>query len=87
MHILIPCHLTVSYTIMAEPGCIYGSVRLVGGLIPTEGRVELCVNSRWSAVCDTNWNYQDAFVVCRQLGFPATGKPLKIGGKAEQAPH
>ena len=35
--------------------------------------MEVCVQGRWSGVCGSNWNYQDAFVVCRQLGYPATG--------------
>ncbi len=53
--------------------CTEEEIRLVDGLISTEGRVEVCRNGRWRGICDTNWNYQDAFVVCRQLGFPATG--------------
>ena len=53
--------------------CTHGSVRLAGGLDPTEGRVEVCVEERWTGVCGSSWNYQDAFVVCRQLGYPATG--------------
>ena len=53
--------------------CTHGNVHLAGGLGPTEGRVEVCVQGRWSGVCHSNWNYQDAFVVCRQLGYPATG--------------
>ena len=48
-------------------------MRLAGGLDPTEGRVEVCVQGRWNGVCRWSWNYQDAFVVCRQLGYPATG--------------
>ena len=35
--------------------------------------MEVCVQGRWSGVCGSNWNYQDAFVVCRQQGYPATG--------------
>ena len=51
-----------------------GTVRLIDGLIPEEGTVEVCVNSVWSSVCDSSWDYKDAFVVCRQLGYPATGE-------------
>ena len=50
------------------------TVRLIGGLIPEEGTVEVCMNAVWSSVCDSSWDYKDAFVVCRQLGYPATGE-------------
>ena len=54
--------------------CTHGNVRLAGGLEPTEGRVEVCVGGRWSGVCHSRyWNYRSAYVVCRQLGYPATG--------------
>ena len=53
----------------------HGTVRLIDGLIPEEGTVEVCVNAAWSIVCDRwYWDYKDAFVVCRQLGYPATGE-------------
>ena len=52
----------------------HGTVRLIDGLIPEEGTVEVCVNAVWSSVCHYRWDYKDAFVVCRQLGYPATGK-------------
>ena len=35
--------------------------------------MELCINGGWTGVCGVNWDYKDAFVVCRQLGLPATG--------------
>ena len=54
--------------------CINDAVRLTDGLIATEGTVEVCYNGGWTTVCsDSNWGYQEAFVVCRQLGYPATG--------------
>ena len=56
-----------------SPG-IHGTVRLIGGLIPEEGTVEVCMNAVWSSVCDSSWDYKDAFVVCRQLRYPATGE-------------
>ena len=63
--------MSTLYTVATN--CTHGNVRLAGGLDPTEGRVEMCVQGRWSGVCHSNWNYQDVFVVCRQLGYPATG--------------
>ena len=56
------------------PPGIHGMVRPVDGLILEEGTVEVCVNAVWSSVCDSSWDYKDAFVVCRQLGYPATGE-------------
>ncbi|XP_019850242.1 PREDICTED: deleted in malignant brain tumors 1 protein-like [Amphimedon queenslandica] len=52
--------------------CSTGSVRLTDGLILTEGTVEVCNDGAWTSVCDYRWGYQESFVVCRQLGLPAT---------------
>ena len=40
-----------------------GEVRLVGGRVPTEGRVEMCYNNIWGTVCDDEWDGDDATVV------------------------
>ena len=56
--------------------CTTGEVRLVGGNVPNEGRVEVCINNVWGTVCDDGWSSTDASVVCRQLGYSTEGQTL-----------
>ena len=49
---------------------------MIGTPTPTvlTGYIEVCYMQRWRAVCQGNWDVNEAQVVCRQLGFPVTGK-------------
>ena len=54
-----------------------GSLRLVDGNEPKEGRVEVCADddtrdptpARWGVVCDDYWTNDDADVVCKALDY------------------
>ena len=55
-------------------GCSQSSLRVVGGLSAMEGRLEVCRNNDWVVVATNSWDYRDASVACRQLGFSPFGK-------------
>ena len=50
--------------------CEQGDIRLADGNSTFEGRVEFCTQGLWGAITASNWDVNDAKVVCRQLGLP-----------------
>ena len=51
-------------------------VRLVDGINPWEGRVEVfydVANRLWATVCYTYWNNTEGNVLCQQLGYSSGG--------------
>ena len=53
------------YTVL----CYNGQLRLVGGTLTNEGRLEVCINETWGTVCDDLFTTVDANVACGQLGY------------------
>ena len=52
--------------------CENGTVRLSGGG-SYYGRVEVCVNNIWGTICSDFWDYEDASVVCSEIGHSSYG--------------
>ena len=61
------CH---TLYIIVNTSCAQGQVRLMDGRVANEGRVELCSGGVWVGIYDTGWDYNDAKVVCKHLGYP-----------------
>ena len=53
--------------------CCEGALRLAGGSVSNEGRVEICQSGEWKTVCDNNWSENEARVACRQLRYTTQG--------------
>ena len=51
--------------------CTPGEIRLL-----SSGRVEVCTNGRWGAICSDSFDNLDAAVVCRQLGLLSEGETI-----------
>ncbi|XP_033732022.1 scavenger receptor cysteine-rich type 1 protein M130-like [Pecten maximus] len=73
------CHIDLPF---------FGGLRLSGGRLPGEGRVEMNRMGVWGALCDEGWDDRDATVVCRMMGFNLGGyrnRPGAYGGTDKPA--
>ena len=53
----------------ATTQCSDGAVRLVGGKIEQEGRVEVCLKGVWGSVCHSQFTMNDVYISCSYLGY------------------
>ncbi len=74
MHDFFNACLHIPIDVMSNDTAVEGSVRLVGGTTSLEGRVEVFLRGHWGTVCDSVWDFVDAIVMCRQLGYPRAVK-------------
>ena len=51
---------------IADTECNEYDVRL---LPPANQTVQICLEGFWGTLCDKTWDFSDARVVCRQLGY------------------
>ena len=62
-----------SLTLSPDRGCNETDVQLAGGGGSTAlyhyGPVEICLDGFWGRIQLYRWDYKDAKVVCRQLGY------------------
>ncbi|XP_019853225.1 PREDICTED: deleted in malignant brain tumors 1 protein [Amphimedon queenslandica] len=67
------CGTTDAASVVCLESCNDGDVRLSGSSMTYAGRVELCVERSWTTLCDQTWDFNDAAVTCRQLGYSSYG--------------
>nr|CAD7410282.1 unnamed protein product [Timema cristinae] len=54
-------------------------IRLVGGSVPTEGRIEVRHHGVWGTICDDDFTETAASVICRSLKFGGPAEARKNG--------
>ena len=58
--------------------CSNGQLRLSGGSSPLDGRLEICYNNVWFAMCYTYNRIANQKVICEALGYSSQGKAIII---------
>ena len=69
----------IHYILLGTP--LSAKVRLTGGDTVAEGRIEVLLSSNeaWGTICDDHFDYADAQVICRMLGYAGTLRVQSFG--------
>ena len=67
IYIILLYNIDDYYSHLFAEVCENGDVRLTSTVVQYEGRVEICFEETWGAVCDSDWTVSDAQVTCKQL--------------------
>uniref|UniRef100_A0A1X7TYN8 SRCR domain-containing protein n=1 Tax=Amphimedon queenslandica TaxID=400682 RepID=A0A1X7TYN8_AMPQE len=67
------CGIANAASVVCLGSCNDGDIRLSGSSVTYAGRVEVCVERTWTTLCDQTWDFNDAAVTCRQLGYSSYG--------------
>lgn len=67
------CIYVYSFNGTTVDDCIEGDVRLIDGTHASNGRVEVCKNGIWGAICSKSWSLNNARVLCLTLNYTTTG--------------
>ena len=54
---------------VTHSNCTDYDVQLVDGPSLNEGRLLMCINGVWGTLCNSGINYNDARVICHDLGY------------------
>ena len=54
---------------ITHSNCTDYDVQLVDGPNHNEGRVLICINEVWGTLCNSGIHYNDARVICHELGY------------------
>ncbi|XP_064397415.1 scavenger receptor cysteine-rich domain superfamily protein-like isoform X2 [Halichondria panicea] len=72
---MVDKHATVQ---CSSANCADRDIRLVGGATDNEGRVEMCTDRRWMAICSNASTEQDAGQMCQEFRFASIGAEVLV---------
>lgn len=58
--------------------CEDGEIRLYSSDTVERGRLEVCYDGIWGAICNEQWTDTDAKVACNQLRLPSEGNIAEL---------